>query len=264
MPENINAYENSEKKLNGQELKSFEENIESFTINAEEAAQILGVNRSRLSQLTSKGVFTFERRKIETRNRLFYKLSDLLNHQRSQIHGYHHTNAPYHVETTLKHEIQELDNQPKNSLMEEKEKINFKEIFNKNLNKNKNQFHKKNLILAKNIHLKEMKIKENNDFKENIKFIKEKLIKQEEIIEKIKLHSIKTENVFLKYIKENSNSISNTQYTVFLLNKEIKKLLETASTKSKIKVKEEEEEGQIKSSWKKKKAKYTSKLTTSR
>lgn len=61
-----------------------EEQYESFTVSAEEAAQLLGVNRSRLSQLTSKGVFNFEKRKIDTRNRLFYKLSELLNHQRNQ------------------------------------------------------------------------------------------------------------------------------------------------------------------------------------
>lgn len=35
--------------------------FESFTIGAEEAAEILGVNRTRLSQLTTKGVFAYER-----------------------------------------------------------------------------------------------------------------------------------------------------------------------------------------------------------
>jgi len=60
---------------------------ESFTLNAQEAAEILGVNRSRLSQLTSKGVLRFEKRKVHTRTRVFYKLTDLLNHQRSQIQG---------------------------------------------------------------------------------------------------------------------------------------------------------------------------------
>jgi hypothetical protein len=68
-----------------QNAQNNDEGNESFTISAEEAAQILGVNRSRLSQLTQKGVFAFERRKIETRNRLFYRLNDILSHQRSQI-----------------------------------------------------------------------------------------------------------------------------------------------------------------------------------
>ncbi len=75
----INGYQAPQSAKNNEEVN------ESFTISAEEAAQILGVNRSRLSQLTQKGVFAFERRKIETRNRLFYRLNDLLSHQRSQI-----------------------------------------------------------------------------------------------------------------------------------------------------------------------------------
>jgi hypothetical protein len=257
MSETINAYENPEKKLNLQDLKSFEENIESFTINAEEAAQILGVNRSRLSQLTSKGTFPFERRKIETRNRLFYKLSDLLNHQRTQIQGNYHIN-PYHVETTCKHDLQELDNQPRLPSIEEKEKRNFKGIFTKNLNINKNHTQ----VSAKVVHLKEVTSRENAETKENILFIKEKIIQQEEVIEKIKHDNVRRENTFLKYIKENSNSISNTQYSIFLLNKEIKILSEFKQSlefKSKIK---SNKEARIKSSWKKKKAKYASKLTT--
>lgn len=63
------------------------EEFESFTIGAQEASEILGVNRTRLSQLTSKGVFAFERRKIENRNRLFYRLNDLLNYQRQFTYG---------------------------------------------------------------------------------------------------------------------------------------------------------------------------------
>lgn len=63
------------------------EEFESFTIGAQEASDILGVNRTRLSQLTSKGIFAFERRKIENRNRLFYRLNDLLNYQRQVTYG---------------------------------------------------------------------------------------------------------------------------------------------------------------------------------
>lgn len=60
---------------------------ESFTIPAEEAADILGVNRARLSQLTTKGIFAYERRKVENHNRLFYRLNDLLNYQREHTYG---------------------------------------------------------------------------------------------------------------------------------------------------------------------------------
>lgn len=64
--------------------------FESFTIGAEEAAEILGVNRTRLSQLTTKGVFAYERRKIENHNRLFYRLNDLLSYQRDHTYGNTH------------------------------------------------------------------------------------------------------------------------------------------------------------------------------
>ena len=58
---------------------------ESFNLDAEQAASVLGVNKTRLSQLTSKGVLPFERRKVETRSRVFYRLNDLLSYQRGQI-----------------------------------------------------------------------------------------------------------------------------------------------------------------------------------
>lgn len=60
---------------------------EHFTINSDKAAEILGVNRTRLSQLTSKGLFPYERRKVDSRSRLFYRLTDLLNYQRKSTFG---------------------------------------------------------------------------------------------------------------------------------------------------------------------------------
>ncbi len=260
MPETFNAYNNSEKILNLQELNSFEGNIESFTINAEEAAQILGVNRSRLSQLTSKGALPFERRKIETRNRLFYKLSDLLNHQRSQIQTNQLIN-PYLAGKTFKQDIQELDIQPKHSSIDDEEKRNLKEIFTKHFNTKKRPFKNKNITLAKDLYFNEKINCENIEDKESIFFIKEKIIQQEEVIKNIKHDNIKKENNILACIKENNNSISNVQYAIILLNKEIKKLSEISeilTIKSKMK---SINDMRIKSLWKKKKAKYASKLT---
>jgi hypothetical protein len=66
---------------------SISSSFESFTIGVEEAAEILGVNRTRLSQLTTKGVFAYERRKIGNHNRLFYRLNDLLSYQRDNTYG---------------------------------------------------------------------------------------------------------------------------------------------------------------------------------
>lgn len=57
---------------------------ESFSINSDEASSILGVSKTRLSQLTQKGQFSYERKKVGTRSRIFYKLSDLLDYQRHQ------------------------------------------------------------------------------------------------------------------------------------------------------------------------------------
>ena len=61
--------------------KLFDEN---FSINSDEASSILGVSKTRLSQLTQKGQFSYERRKVGMRSRIFYKLSDLLSYQRHQ------------------------------------------------------------------------------------------------------------------------------------------------------------------------------------
>lgn len=66
-----------------------------FTINSHKAAEILGVNRTRLSQLTSQGVFPYERRKVDARSRLYYRLNDLLNYQRRSSFGNMHANENY-------------------------------------------------------------------------------------------------------------------------------------------------------------------------
>lgn len=63
------------------------ENNSFFTINSHKAAEMLGVNRTRLSQLTSQGLFPYERRKVDARSRLFYRLNDLLNYQRKSSFG---------------------------------------------------------------------------------------------------------------------------------------------------------------------------------
>lgn len=264
MSETKNAYENPEKKHHLQDLKSFEENRESFTIGAEEAAQILGVNRSRLSQLTGKGAFPYERRKIETRNRLFYKLSDLLNHQRSQIQGNQYLNHSHFVEQTYKHEYQEKDGQANFPSLEEKESTNFKEILNKNSYLKKLQFQNKNLLPAKDIYFSEITNHKNIKVTENLLFIKEKLIQQEEAIGKIKHDFIKKENIILKTFKETNESISNTKYNIYLLNHEIKKISEICHSLTLQNKLKSNDKIQKKCSWKKKKAKYAPKLTTGR
>lgn len=79
--------ENENQILLAPVVENIPENNEFFTINSQKAAEILGVNRTRLSQLTSQGVFPYERRKVESRSRLFYRLNDLLNYQRKSSFG---------------------------------------------------------------------------------------------------------------------------------------------------------------------------------
>lgn len=66
-----------------------------FTINSQKASEILGVNRTRLSQLTSQGIFPYERRKVDARSRLYYRLNDLLNYQRRSSFGNLHAAGNY-------------------------------------------------------------------------------------------------------------------------------------------------------------------------
>jgi predicted transcriptional regulator len=60
-----------------------ENTSEGYSLDVNEVAQILGVTRTRVSQLTSTGVLSCERRKVGIRNRLFYRRSDVLNYQQS-------------------------------------------------------------------------------------------------------------------------------------------------------------------------------------
>lgn len=56
--------------------------IEGFQLEVNEVAELLGVTRTRVSQLTSAGQLSFERRRVGSRSRLFYKRSEVLAHQR--------------------------------------------------------------------------------------------------------------------------------------------------------------------------------------
>ncbi|NBO38096.1 DNA-binding protein [bacterium] len=66
---------------------------EGYHIDVNEVAQMLGVTRTRVSQLTSTGQLSFERRRVGVRNRLFYKRSEVLAYQR----GYYGRHIPTHI-----------------------------------------------------------------------------------------------------------------------------------------------------------------------
>lgn len=75
---------NDLQKISGAEAASETDNGESsndtagdYTIDVETAAELLGVGTTRLSQLTTRGVLSFQRRKIGFRNRLFYNKSEI-------------------------------------------------------------------------------------------------------------------------------------------------------------------------------------------
>lgn len=58
-----------------------EYDLDSYALDVNEVAQLLGVTRTRVSQLTTAGVLPAERKKVGIRNRLFYKRSDVVNYQ---------------------------------------------------------------------------------------------------------------------------------------------------------------------------------------
>jgi hypothetical protein len=58
---------------------------EEYTLGALDASEILGVNRTRLSQLTSQGVLSFQRRKIGSHHRLFYRPSEISQYQNGTL-----------------------------------------------------------------------------------------------------------------------------------------------------------------------------------
>lgn len=59
----------------------------SFEVDVNEAVQLLGVSRTRLSQLVSKGVLGFERRRVDTRLRMYFNRTELLSYLRRQMSG---------------------------------------------------------------------------------------------------------------------------------------------------------------------------------
>lgn len=65
---------------------------EGYQLDVSEVAHILGVTRTRVSQLTSNGQLSFERRRVGVRNRLFYKRSEVVAYQRA-FYGRH---VPFH------------------------------------------------------------------------------------------------------------------------------------------------------------------------
>ncbi len=58
---------------------------EEYTLGALDASEILGVNRTRLSQLTSQGILSFQRRKIGSHHRLFYRPSEISQYQNGTL-----------------------------------------------------------------------------------------------------------------------------------------------------------------------------------
>jgi len=58
-----------------------ENDHEGYALDVNEVAQLLGVTRTRVSQLTTSGILPAERKRIGIRNRLYYKRSDVLNYQ---------------------------------------------------------------------------------------------------------------------------------------------------------------------------------------
>lgn len=70
------------------DITKHDDDHEGYQLEVHEVAQLLGVTRTRVSQLTSSGHLSFERRRVGTRNRLFYKRSEVLSHQKG-FYGRH-------------------------------------------------------------------------------------------------------------------------------------------------------------------------------
>jgi hypothetical protein len=77
---------------------------EGYDLEVNDVAELLGVTRTRVSQLTSNGQLSFERRRVGSRSRLFYKKSEVLLHQKG-YYGRHaaagQSNSP--VTGTIEH-----------------------------------------------------------------------------------------------------------------------------------------------------------------
>lgn len=100
-------------------MECTEVNEDSFLVSVDEASQLLGVSRTRLSQLTTQGTFSFERRKIDTRNRLFYKRSEIVGYMSGRIQGAVSRLAPHFIQS---HPLsQPIGERPADSRTEEDE-----------------------------------------------------------------------------------------------------------------------------------------------
>lgn len=227
-----------------------EPTYESFTISAEEAADILGVNRSRLSQLTSKGIFSFEKRKIDTRNRLFYKLSELLNHQRNQFQQNYSFSDKTYKELPKEEMI-------KASIEKKEDKLEFKNIV-KNFAENK-RYINKNLKSAYELYQKEKKedfVEETNN---KLKEIYEKQTESNEYIIKQQRMLLKEKNYFQQKANFHDLKFKEIIEYMSLINKQIQELEKTLQqTKMHLKTQYNSKH------WKQKKAKYITKLTSRR
>lgn len=164
--------------------------FESFTIGAAEAAEILGVNRTRLSQLTTKGVFAYERRKIENHNRLFYRLNDLLNYQRESTYG--NVNARVFPREKIIYEIQAEQNNTNDN--NDKLKIgkietqNLEKPFSPKLSTTHSNPPQKFKTRAYDVFEKENTKQRLNFLEEQIEHVKNMILRQEEFLEKIEMH----------------------------------------------------------------------------
>jgi hypothetical protein len=56
-----------------------------YDVDVETASQLLGVSTTRLSQITTRGSLSFQRRKVGFRNRLFYRKSEILDYLERQF-----------------------------------------------------------------------------------------------------------------------------------------------------------------------------------
>jgi hypothetical protein len=68
---------NDTEHIEGAELAA-DDFVDDYTTDVETAAQLLGIGTTRLSQITSRGTLSFQRRKVGFRNRMFYRKSELL------------------------------------------------------------------------------------------------------------------------------------------------------------------------------------------
>ncbi|BBH53180.1 helix-turn-helix domain-containing protein [Fluviispira sanaruensis] len=197
-----------------------QENMESFTISVEEAAKILGVNRSRLSQLTSKGVFPYEKRKIETRNRLFYRLNDLLQHQRAQMLGSAYEFIQTHaaeeeLRTPAMREIN-ID------FLQEKSEQEKKQLRTPIKHSKKNKTLLKPCATA--LFEQEKKLENDKKILADVEFIKQKILAQGEELICQKEFFKKEEFILQQKLTENNCSINKLNYAVFAIQNKLTEL----------------------------------------